>query len=159
MKLLGAMCLMVGTAMICRKWIRHRRWELQLMGETAVALEHMAALIRLKKEPLLQAVRQQKERLCCGELFARLAECVEQGETLQHSWNRTFSALEPREMAEVLCRMDVTGDEIQITGALCLAAQQLRQMAEQRREGQKQNERLCLTLGICAAGIMAIVLS
>lgn len=158
MKLLGAICLMGGAVMICTRWIRHRRRELRLMEEIAVALEHMAALIRLKKEPLLQAVRQQRERVCCGEIFGRLMEYVEQGETFQHSWNRTFCALKPSEMAELLCRTDLTGDEMQITGALCVTAQQLRQMTQRGREGQTQNERLCLTLGLCTAGIITIVL-
>jgi len=158
MKLLGALFLMCGTIVLCRSWIFHRRQELRMIRETSVALEHMAASIRLKKEPLLQAVRQQQERPLCGNMFGQLYQEVKGGMPLQRCWNNTFSVVEPSELAEILHGMDVTGDEQQITGALSLAAQQLRQAAEEKYAHQQQNERLCLTLGLCAAGIVVVVL-
>lgn len=154
----GAALLLAGVFLICRGWILQRREDLRVMGEMAVALDHMAAMIRLKKEPLLQAVSRQQHRRYCGRLFRQLEEEMKGENTLQSSWETVFSAIQPEEAANILCSVDLTGDESQITGGLCLAAGQLREMSAARRALQKQDERLCLTLGGCAAGMAVIVL-
>ncbi|MBP3654650.1 MAG: hypothetical protein J6J04_04365 [Oscillospiraceae bacterium] len=158
MKLPGALLLITGFFLSCRNWILQRREELCRLEELTIALEHMSAMIRMKKEPILQAAHYQKNRTHCGALFQQLTNMMHSDHTLQYAWNQTFSAVQPVEAANILNSVELSGDESRITGGLNLAANQLRELAACRRAQQKQNERLCLTLGSCIAGVIVIML-
>ena len=97
--------------------------------------------------------------LCaCGCYMERVYEALKSGKTLHSAWQKTFRNISPREAGEILCRIELGGDTVQVTGTLHLAAQQLRQLAEQRGKQQGEKERVCAALGVSLTGLVVILL-
>lgn len=155
-KLTGALLLILGSGYFCVGQIMQRRKEIQLRYELAAALESMEGMIRWENATLPRAIEHQCDRDECGEMFSHVLENVKGGSTLQRSWHKTFFAEES--VRDILCRIELSGDETRIIGQLHLAAQQLRQTAEQCNAGRSENEKLSVAICASAVGLITILL-
>lgn len=155
-KLAGALLLVLGGGHFCVERIRRRRKEIQLRYELAVALESMEGMIRWEKATLLAAIKGQCGRNGCGEMFSDILKLVKSKTALQDAWKKTFWLIEP--VRDIMCRIELSGDELRITGQLHWAAQQLRQTAEQCNADRAESEKLCWVICASAVSLVTILL-
>ncbi len=157
-KLLGCVLLAVGGGMLCVQRITAQRQTIRLLHDLASALESIEAAIRWQKLPIPRAVEQQKGRKLCGGSFCKMLRDMESGTTLHTAWINAFQTLLPEETAEILCSVEWSGDEAQITGNLAYAAQRLRTLACEKSARQSQAEKLYIALSVSGVGFLAILL-
>ena len=155
-KLIGAMMLATGGGLLCAREIKRRRKEIRLLYELAVALESMEGLIRWEKATLPLAIERQCRRMQCGSVFADILSLMKSDSTLQVAWGNAFSKVSAAE--DILCRLEFSGDEECLTGQLHLAAQQLRQRAEQCNAGRAESEKLYVAVYGSVVGLLTILL-
>lgn len=157
-KLLGCALLCAGGAMLCVQRITAARQELRLLRELAAALESIEMLIRWQKLPLPRAIALQKDRPLCGDKFGQICNLLQSGNALHSVWNKVFSHFNSADMKEIVCHIEWSGDEEQLTGNLRYVAQQLRALAQEIAEGKAQREKLWIALSTAAVGVVVIIL-
>ena len=155
-KITGALLLVVGGGYLCVERNAQGRKEIRLIYELASALESMEGMIRWEKAALPAAIKRQCSRELCGELFQKTLLLMEDETTLQRAWEISFSKL--KTAGDILRRMEFSGDELHLTGQLQLAAQQLRQRAEQRNADRNEREKLRMAVCASVVGLATILL-
>lgn len=155
-KVVGALLLVMGGGYLCAERIVRRRKEIQLLYELAIALESIEGMIRWEKVVLPVALERQCSRENCGKIFSYILDLVKGELTLQDAWNKAFSRIAIA--GDILCRMEFSGDETRITGQLHMAAQQMRQRAEQQSAGRGESEKLSVAVCVSSVGLLAILL-
>ena len=153
----GALLILLGVAVYCGGWITGKRQELRQIYALAAALERMEGVVRWQQLPMDRILVRELAG-DCGRWFGTIKEKVESGFTLQASWKETFSKMEVEAVADILCRVELQGDAIQIMGSLRLAAEQLRKLAAETESRQGQKERLCMAVGTSLGGLLVILL-
>ena len=154
----GALLLLLGSGLVCVERIRRNRRQIALLHDLAAALESIEAAIRWQKLTLPCAIERQCNRELSGAFFQSVIVRLKEEETLHASWSEVFSAIEPPIGAELLSRMELSGDEVRITGELHLTAQQLRQEAEKSAARRAESEKLSVAVCVSAAGLITILL-
>ena len=157
-KLLGSLLLLCGGGTVCLRWICAHRQAQRRLWALAAMLERMEGAIRWQRLPLPRVLEQEAEANLTGEYALAVCGWMQGGIALQDAWIKAFSALLPEEAAAILCRVELRGDARQITGALHLAAVQLRQLAADYATRQSQSERLCIAAGLSLSGLAVILL-
>lgn len=157
-KVLGGMLLVLGGGVLCVGRIRKTRREIALLRELSVALESMEAVIRWQKLTLPQAIERQCGRNASGAYFCEIRDLLKSGIPLHSCWKQVFSKTEVSDVAETCGQMELTGDEVRITGELHLAAHRLRQAAERENAARSESEKLCVGVCASAVGILTILL-
>lgn len=157
-KILGALLLLFAGGSVSLCWVAGQRKELRRLLALASALERMEGVIRWQMLPLPRVLQQEGSHEISGSYMEQVRELLQSGMPLHIAWRNVFGDISPGEAGEILCRMELSGDTVQVTGALHLAAQQLRQLAEQRGKQQGEKERVCLALGASMTGLLVILL-
>ena len=155
-KLTGIILLALGSGCICAERIGKGRKEIELLYDLSGALESIEGIICWEKATLPQAIQRQITRKKCGGMFSMILNYVKSGDTLQNSWEKTFSELSS--VSDILCRIELFGDETRITGQLHLAAQQLRKQAERHSNERPEKEKLCVAVCSSVLGVLTILL-
>ncbi len=157
-KLPGALLILLGGFLACLYQRRAVRTEISLLRELTAALENMETAIRWQKMPLPRTIMQQCDRTLCGKVFENVLDKLESGNTLQSSWEQAFSKNASPDFAEILCQVDLQGDEQQITGSLRSAAQSLVRLRQEKEAQRQQREKLYMAVVLSGAGLAIIVL-
>ncbi len=157
-KLPGALLILLGGCLVCLNQRRAVRMEIGLLRELTAALESIETLIRWQKETLPRAILRQCQRPLCGGMFKAVLENVESGNALHDSWKEVFSWSSTTDVAEILCHIELQGDEEQITGNLRAAEQGLERLRQEKMARRRQSEKLCTALVLSGAGLAIIVL-
>ena len=157
-KVMGATLLFLAGGAVCARWIAEQRLEQRRLLEMAGALERMEGTIRWQVLPLPVVLQKEAQPMGTGMYLAEILQGMQSGKTLQQSWKGVFERFRPAEAAEILCRVELSGDAIQITGSLHLAAEQLRRLAAKRAEAQNGRERVCLALSVSLTGLLVVLL-
>lgn len=157
-KFFGALLILLGGLLACLYQRRAVRTELCLLRELAAALESMETVIRWQKKPLPQTILQQCRRPLCGKTFENVLGNMKGGSTLQTSWEKAFLENTAPDVAEVLCQVELQGDEQQITGNLCAAAHSLERLRQEKETRRQQREKLYMAVVLSSAGLAIIVL-
>ena len=157
-KIIGITLLLMASVIGCGIRIGTARRVNQRVRAIAAMLERVEGMIRWQELSLPRALRQESGDPLAGEYIEKILEYAESETPLQTSWVRAFCEIQPKEAAEILCNIELSGDKQQIMGALHLASQQLRQLAVQTASEQGEKERLCLAVGFSFAGFLVIVL-
>ncbi len=157
-KLLGGVLLAVGGGVLCVGRIKKTRSEIALLQDLSAALENMEAVIRWQKLTLPQAIEKQCSRDASGGYFCKIQDALKSELPLHSVWRQTFLGSEISEIAETCGQMELTGDEVRITGELHLAAYRLRQAAERGNACRSESEKLCVAVCASAVGILTILL-
>ena len=155
-KLAGALLLVLGGGYLCVERNVQGRKEIRLLYELAAALENIEGMIRWEKAALPAAIEQQCSRELCGAYFQKTLFLLKGENTLQCAWRSAFSKLKVAE--DILCRLELSGDEQHLTGQLQLTAQQLRQRAEQRNTDRAESEKLRVAVCTSVVGLVTILL-
>ena len=142
----------------CVRWIAGQRLEQRRLLELANALERMEGAVRWQMLPLPEILRMETQRSVSGMHIEQVLQGLKSGKALQKSWVEVFACFRPVEAAEILCRVELCGDVIQITGSLRFAAEQLRHLAARRAETQNSRERVCLALSVSLTGLLVVLL-
>lgn len=157
-KLFGALLILSGGFWACFYQCRSVRTEICLLQELTAALESMETAIRWQKIPLPRTIMQQSDRPLCGETFANILKDMESGFTLQKSWIKEFRRNISADIAEILCRIELQGDEEQITGNLRAAIQGLVHLRQEKEARRREREKLYMAVVLSGAGLAIIVL-
>jgi len=157
-KIIGVTLMLLSGGSICLRWIIARRQEQRRLLALAGALERMEGAVRWQQLALPRLLEQESEQPVSGEYMKNTLRLLKSGKTLQNAWRQIFSEIKPVEAAEILCRTELRGDAQQITGALRLAAQQLRQLAAQYAQQRGERERVCVAVGVSLTGLLVVLL-
>lgn len=157
-KIGGALLLLLAGVSASLCWIAGQRKEQRCLLALAASLERMEGAIRWQLLPLPRVLQQESCYEISGSYMEQVCKMLQSGVPLHMAWKEAFLEILPREAGEILCRMELSGDTMQVTGALHLATQQLRQLAEQRGKQQGEKERVCLALGASISGLLVILL-
>lgn len=157
-KLGGAVLLLCAFALAGHQWSGEERRKIRLIQSLSQALERMAGLIRWQKLPFLKVLQAESGRWPSGESFQQVKIYMESGMTLQQSWRKVFDAIPIAEARELLCGVELSGDTLQMIGALHLAAEALRSCGDKLARQQRQKERVFMTMGGCVAMMVIIIL-
>lgn len=152
----GSFLLIGCTIWLCAQWIASRRRTIVLLRDLAAALESMEAAIRWQKTPLPQVISHQCSRDYSGPYFRSIQENLKSGLPLHKAWPAAFNDLQPEEAGAILRRLELTGDEVHITGALHLAAGQLRDVVQGYQQRQKEQEKL--SVAVCVSGVSLLII-
>lgn len=158
MKLLGAVMIVSACGWYCAGKIRRERRALQLLAELADALGSMEGSIRFQRLPLPQVLAAQAERKLCGTYFSGVLQYMKGGYTLQDSWDGIWGKFPDRETAQILRRVEWSGDEPQLLGNLAYARRMLAALWEKRSAARREREKLTLAAALSAAGLLVILL-
>ena len=158
LKLWGGLLLLSGGTAICLRRIAAMRQEQRTVWALALMLERMEGTIRWQKLPLPRVLEREAQEKECGKYPRRVLDLMQSGSALQCAWKRMFSELKPSAAADILCRVELGGDVEQVTGALCLGAQQLRQLAQGLASQQGRQERLCVAVSLSLTSLAVILL-
>ena len=157
-KLFGALLILSGGFLACLYQRRAVRTEICLLQELTAALGSMETAIRWQKKPLPRTIMQQSDRPLCGRIFANILGNLESGITLQQAWENAFCRDISADIAEILCRIELQGDEEQITGNLRAAAQSLVHLRQEKEAQRQEKEKLYMAMVLSGAGLAIIVL-
>ena len=157
-KTVGALLLLLSGGVACARWIAERRQEQRRLLALAGALERMEGAVRWQLLPLPRVLEQESRRQISGGYMKKICQLVKSEVTLQIAWQIVFGDIAPVEAADILCRTELSGDAAQVTGALHLTAQQLRQLAAERAARQGERERVCVALGVSLTGLLVVLL-
>lgn len=155
-KLVGAMCITAAALRLLWGQMSLRRQQLQLLQELAAALETMAAQIRWQRRPLPRILETLCTYPCAGIYFFKVQKELKCGLPLQNSWRNAFSDVPLA--GDLLCTLELSGDEEKLTGALSYAAGQLRERWEQCCSQRRQVAKLWLAGVLSGAGVLIILL-
>lgn len=155
-KWIGSLLLIGATAWLCAQWIVSRRRTIALLQDLAAALESMEATIRWQKTPLPKAISDQCGRDHSGCYFRSIQKNLNSNLPLHQVWSEAFADVQPTEAGEILRRLELTGDEVRITGSLHLAAAQLREVAQGYRQRQREQEKL--SVAVCVSGVSLLII-
>ena len=158
MKTVGILLVLAGSTWIAAEDMRSRRKVLALLQELANALDEMETYVRWKRETLPNIIAQQVERPLSGSYFASVLDGLKDGLPMESAWKQAFTQLQPREAGECLCRVELCGDEQHLMGNLHLASETLRQLRQEWKEKQREEEKLHLAMVFSGAGILIILL-
>lgn len=159
MKTAGILLVLAGSIWITAADICSRRKTLALLQELAAALDEMEAYVRWKRETLPNVIARQTERPLCGSYFSAVLDGLNNdGLTMENSWKQAFAQVQPREAGECLCRVELCGDEEHLMGNLHLASETLRQLRQEWKEKQREEEKLHLAMVFSGAGMLIILL-
>lgn len=150
--------LLGSGALVCLRRIGTMRQEQRTVWALALMLARMEGMIRWQKIPLPRVLEQEAGEKECGRYPSEVLELLQGEKTLQCAWKQTFSGLKPPEAADILCRVELGGDAEQVTGALCLGAEQLRQLARELASQQGRQERLCVAVSLSLTSLAVILL-
>ena len=157
-KLWGSLLVLGAGMAICWRRISFVRQEEKTVWELASLLERMGMLIRWQKLPLPRVLETEKSAKEGGGYAGKILELLKKEITLQQAWNLTFFGMSPPAAAEILCRVELSGDMEQIIGSLGLGAQQLRELAARQAAQRGQRERLCVAVSLSVTGLLVILL-
>ena len=157
-KLLGA-ALIGGTAAWCfaayRRQMRRRRTMLRSLLQ---AVSHMETAVRWRRLPMTPLLTELAGWPCCGEYFAAVLQRMESHIPLHTAWKDVFAAIPDGDVADLLCAVELTGDETQLLDALQYARHGLRQLAQRRQGEDIRARRLTGAALFSAAGLLVILL-
>ena len=155
-KLVGAVCITAAALRLLWGQMTLRRQQLQLLQELAAALDTMAAQIRWQRRPLPRILEALCVYPCAGVYFFHVQKRPKRGMTFQNSWQNAFSDVSLA--GDLLCTLELSGDEEKLTGALSYAAGQLRERWEQCCSQRRQMAKLWLAGVLSGAGVLIILL-
>lgn len=154
----GAILILSAAASVLLGWLKWRRQTAALLAALIGDMERIAAAIRWKKQPLPQILEALSEEPHSGVYYQKIAEMLKSNITLHTAWNDTFSGIQPKEAATVLCGITLQGDEEALLGSLLSAAESLREIEGRRRAAQREEVKLYAASVLSAAGILIILL-
>lgn len=157
-KLLGAALIGGGAIwsfMAYRRQLRRRRTMLRSFLQ---AVSHMETAVRWRRLPMTPLLTELAQWPCCGEYFAAILKRMEGHTPLHIAWKEVFAAIPDGDAADILCAVELTGDETQLLAALQYAQHGLRQLAQRRQEEDIRERRLTGAALLSAAGLLVILL-
>ena len=157
-KIAGAALMMCASGLWCAAQVRRWREEVKLARELGMALERMEGMIRWQNLAIPQIMVRESERLPCGVYFAKIVELVGEGGLLHTCWTDVWRTVACRDIRQLLCSVELSGDALQIMGSLHMTAQQLYHKSEELRQAQQQKARLCITASVALTAMTAIIL-
>ena len=158
MKAAGALLVVLGSAWIAAADTRSRRRRCELLQELSAALLEMEASVRWKRQALPEMIAEQAERPLCGHYFAAILDTLAQGVSLPGAWAQVFSTIAPKEAADCLCQVTLSGDETHLMGNFRFAAESLQRLHREMREKERQEGKLRLSLLFSGVGMLIILL-
>ena len=157
-KLLGAALIgggAVGSFAAYRRQMRRRRTMLQSLLQ---AVSHMETAVRWRRLPMTPLLTELAQWPCYGEYFAAVLKKMEGHIPLHTAWKEVFTAIPDGDVSDILCAVELTGDETQLLAALQYAQHGLRQLAQRRQEEDIRERRLTGAALFSAAGLLVILL-
>lgn len=158
MKLLGAVCILLGGCWSYFSYLIAQRRALALLWDTSEALELLKSSVRWKKIPVPQGIAQLSRRDPSGVYFKKVLEYLESNMPLQQAWCNGFSDF-PGESGDAIRAMEWGGDEAQVLGALSYLSRFIRAQGEVQREELRRRQKLSAVATLCLSGMLIVILA
>ena len=158
LKFLGAVLILAAGGSFCWHHIRCQRQQVLAIQELIGALQQMETEIRWRNTSLPEAIGLQSERPYIGSAFAEILQGMKGEFPFQKVWESAFEALQPKQAAEIICRISLSGDAQQIMQSLHGCAAQLQEVCCQLQQSRKDGEKLYLAATFSGTGLLVILL-
>ncbi len=156
-KAAGTVLVLLGGWGVWRQYTGALRRETALLRDLAAALSLLAGEIRWRRIPLPQGIGQLSGRKQAGPYFSRVCRMIESGYTLQNAWEKVFAEI-PWPWASILCRMEWTGDSLQLQRSLLWTAERLGELEKDGSGALHRRSQLCAAAAASAAGLLVLIL-
>lgn len=162
-KLLGAACILSGSAAVWVRQVSASRKELAVLREMLLVLDQMEGEVRLLRTPLPRLLRKLAAgRISCVSVcLIRAAAALEGGDALRDRENGILSELPvgadgQKALAELAEKLD--GGEEQVCNGILLVRKELADILEKKRLRQKETEKRGAAMCFSAAALLIIIL-
>ena len=157
-KALGAILILTAATAVLLGWLKRRKQTAVLLMALIGDMERIAAAIRWKKQPLPQILKALSAEPHSGVYYQKIEEIMKSNIPLHTAWNDTFSGMQPKEAATVLCGITLQGDEEALLGSLLHAAESLREIENRQRAARREETKMYAASVLSAAGMLIILL-
>lgn len=157
-RLLGALLILSAAGAVYALHVRQKRQMLRILQELSSALRWMAAEIRWRNMPLPEVIQSLVENPVIGEHFSQLLHGLKGDIPLQRIWDEVFRNLKPEAAADLVCKLQLSGDAQHVMESLRYGAEGLTELLEKLQQERVHNEKIYLAASLTAAGLLVILL-
>lgn len=156
--LLGGAVILTAAVYALGTEHRRRRARQTLLWSLTEALSYMEMAIRWQNQPLSAIFQTLQEREECGAYFKTIRDGMESDIPLQALWHSAFCNFTDRETADILCRVELSGDGERLCAALTLAQEELVRLHRRYGENDRQQSRVTGAAMLSGACLLIILL-
>lgn len=157
-KAAGAVLILAAAVISLAFYLQKRRLGIELLLELSRDMDHIAAAIRWKKQPIPEILDAFSAQPYSGEYYKRILDMMQSNIPLHTAWNLVFSQVQPKSVASVMCGISLSGDETAVLGSLGCASESLREMHLSQKAVQREKTKICIASVLSAAGMLIILL-